>query len=134
MKPQLSIAIALIWRAGELLIARRGADAAHLPDVWEFPGGKVEPSETPAAACVREAREEIGLEIEIIGARAIIEWDYPERRVILHPFDCRITQGEARALECAEIKWCAPQHLKAADFPAANAGLIESLAAQAANS
>ena len=123
----LKIALALIWREGELLIARRAADAAHLPNKWEFPGGKVEPGETPAAACLREAREEVGLEIEITGAREIIVWQYPERTVALHPFDCRVLQGQARALQCAEVKWCAPAALDAADFPDANAHLIESL-------
>ena len=127
MKPQLSIALALIWREGELLIARRAPDATHLPGVWEFPGGKVEAGETPAEACVREAREEVGLEVEVTGARDIIAWDYADRAVALHPLDCRIVRGEARALECAQVKWCAPADLDAAQFPAANAGLIQSL-------
>ena len=129
MKPQLPIALALVWRGGELLIARRAPDAAHLPDKWEFPGGKVEPGETPRQACIREAREEVGLEIEITGAREIIQWDYPARSVALHAFDCRIVRGEARALANAEVKWCAPADLDAAQFPPANAELIESLQA-----
>ncbi len=129
MKPQLQIALALIWREGELLIARRALNAGHLPDKWEFPGGKVEANETLEQACVREAREEVGLEVEITGAREVIVWDYAQRAVILHPFDCRITQGEARALECAAVKWCAPADLDAADFPPANAALIATLRA-----
>ena len=129
MKPQLHIALALIWREGEVLVARRRADAEHLPGCWEFPGGKVELGETPAAACLREAREEIGMEIEITGARAIITWDYLERTVTLHPFDCRIVSGQARALESAEIAWRAPLELEASHFPAANAGLIARLRA-----
>ena len=129
MKPQLHIALALIWREGELLVARRRADADHLPGCWEFPGGKVEPGETPAAACLREAREEIGATIEVTGARALIAWDYAERTVTLHPFDCRIVGGQVRALECAEIAWRAPAELDASQFPAANAGLIAQLRA-----
>ena len=125
MKPKLSIALALIWRGGELLIAQRARDAAHLPGVWEFPGGKVEAGEAPVQACIREAREEVGLQIEAVGAREIIVWEYSQRTVILHPFDCRIIEGEARALGSAEVKWCAPADLDAEDFPAANAALIE---------
>lgn len=128
MKPQLSIALALIWRGGEILIARRAPDAEHLPDIWEFPGGKIEANETPEAACLREAREEIGLEIEIVAARDVLVWDYPTRKVILHPFDCRVVSGEPHALECAEVKWCAPHDLNATDFPPANAKLIQTLA------
>ena len=127
LKPHLQIALALIWREGEILLARRRADATHLPGKWEFPGGKIESAESPATACIREAREELGVEIEITGARESIEWDYPERKVTLHPFDCRIVSGAARALESAEIKWCAPDNLDAADFPDANAQLIAQL-------
>ena len=126
-KPHLQIALALVWREGEVLIARRRADAAHLPGKWEFPGGKCEADESPAAACIRETREEIGGEIEILGAREIIEWDYAPRLVTLHPFDCCIVSGAARALENAEIQWCVPSKLNSEDFPAANAKLIAQL-------
>ncbi len=123
MKPRLQIAIALIFREGEILISRRSDDAGHLPGALEFPGGKIEPSETPAQAAIREAREETGLEIEVIAAREVIEWDYPERRVSLHPFDCRIVDGIAGA-NCA---FCRVEALKIEDFPAANRVLIAEL-------
>lgn len=131
MKPHLQIALALIWREGLVLVTRRRADADHFANVWEFPGGKCFVDEAPARAVVREAREEVGLEIEIIAAREVIEWDYEERRVSLHPFDCRIISGEVQALEVAEWKWCAPDELRADDFPPANRGLIEELNRQA---
>ncbi len=121
MKPTLQIALALIWRGGEVLVARRASDAVHLPDAWEFPGGKIEPGETPSEAAIREAREEVGLEVEVVAARAIIEWEYETRRVRLHPFDCCIIGGE---IEAIAARFVAPQSLDAADFPAANRGLI----------
>lgn len=120
MKPHLQIALALIWRGGEVLVARRASDAEHLPDVWEFPGGKIEAGETPQQAATREAREETGLEIEIVGALEAIEWDYAERRVTLHPFHCRITGG----IEGKEWRFVAPASLNPAEFPAANRSLI----------
>ena len=124
MKPHLQIALALIWREGEILIARRRANADHLPDVWEFPGGKIEPNETPAQAAIREAREEVGLEIKVSKAREIIEWEYQSRRVTLHPFDCQISGGELQAREVATYRFVAPQALNADDFPTANRQLI----------
>ncbi len=123
MKPHFKIALALIWREGEVLVARRQASAVHLPDVWEFPGGKIESGETPQQAAIREAREEIGLEIEVIAAREPIEWDYAERRVTLHPFDCRISGGQIGA----EVQFLAPASLQTESFPPANADLIADL-------
>ena len=81
MKPHFHIAIVLLWRDNEILAAKRRADAEHLPDVWEFPGGKCAPGEAPANAALREAREELGVKIEILGARAPLEFDYPARLV-----------------------------------------------------
>lgn len=131
----LQIAIALIWRetkAGrEILVARRCEGALHLPDAWEFPGGKCEENEAPRDCAIREAREEIGVEIEIIGAREIIEHEYSDRRVAILPFDAVIIQGQPRAMECAEVFWLAPLELSAERFPAANAELIAALQKQA---
>lgn len=127
MKPHLPIALALIWREGKILLSRRRPDADHLPDVWEFPGGKVEANETPALAAVREAQEEIGLVVEVVAERALIEWEYEKRIVTLHPFDCRVVSGIIQAREVAEWKWLSPDELDSNDFPPANAELIKSL-------
>lgn len=121
------IALALIWREGRVLVARRRDDAEHLPGVWEFPGGKCENGETPRDCAVREAREEIGVEIEISGERAAIMHDYPQRRVTLHPFDCHIIGGEPRASQCAALRWLRPDELMPEEFPPANADLIQQI-------
>lgn len=126
-KPHLQIALALIWREGEVLLSQRPSSAAHLPGVWEFPGGKIEAGETPAQAARREAREEVGLEIEIVAPREVIEWEYEARRVTLHPFDARILGGEAKARQVAAWKFVAPAQLDAGEFPPANAALIAAL-------
>jgi 8-oxo-dGTP diphosphatase len=127
MKPHLQIALALIWREGEVLLSKRLSSADHLPDVWEFPGGKVEEGESPALAAVREAREEVGLDVEVMSQRQPIEWEYETRRVTLLPFDCRIVGGEASAIQVAKVRFVAPSHLNPADFPPANAALIVEL-------
>ena len=129
--PHLHIAIALIWRDGKVLCARRRADAEHLPNVWEFPGGKSEADETLDDCVRREVREEIGVEVRVIGARATITHDYEVRTVTLHPFDCAIVEGEPQALGNAELRWLAPGELNGEEFPAANAALIEELKSSA---
>ena len=98
MKPHLQIALAIIWRGPEILIARRRDDADHLPGVWEFPGGKCRDGETPNDAAIREAREELGVEIRITGTRPVLEFDYETRHVTLHPFDAEIFSGEGPAM------------------------------------
>jgi len=119
MKHYLQIALAIIIRGDEVLVQRRPKDAEHLPDVWEFPGGKVELNETPRGAAIREAREEVGLGIEIINALTPIDWDYPQRHVVLHPFEARVVTGEV-----VGAQWVKVNELNASDFPAANEELI----------
>jgi len=121
------IALALIFRDGQILITQRRADADHLPNLWEFPGGKCEENETPRDCAVREAREEVGLEVRVTNERTPFTFDYPERIVTIFPFDCEIVSGQASALEGAALRWIFPRDLELEDFPAANIGLIEEL-------
>lgn len=123
----LQIAIAIIWREGKVLVARRRDDAEHLPGLWEFPGGKCGENESAGECAVRETREEIGVEIEVVSERQTIEHEYSSRRVTIHVFDAKIVSGEPRAMECAEVFWLLPQELEEEKFPAANVGLIAEL-------
>ena len=126
----LRIAIALIWREDRVLVQRRLATASHLPDVWEFPGGKIEADETPREAAIREAREELGIEIEIIRERETIGFEYSndnsKRAVTLFPFDA-LAVGEPQPLASSGLCWMLPGEMNADDFPAANASLIARL-------
>ncbi len=124
--PTFHIAIALIWQDGKLLIARRPPQT-HLANFWEFPGGKCEEGETLEACLVREVCEELGVEVKVTSAREAIEYVYPERKVILHPFDCVPMTGEPQALGCQEWRWVEPESLRQYEFPPANAPLIESV-------
>lgn len=128
--PHLQIAIVLIWREGKVLVQRRRADADHVPGMWEFPGGKCRPGETPSQCAVREVCEETGAGIEISGAREPFTFDYPERRVTLHPFDAVIVQGEPQPLGSTSLRWLHPAELKIEDFPAANAALLQDIGAK----
>lgn len=124
----IDIAIAIIVHPTEdaVLIALRKSDA-HLPDVWEFPGGKCEPGESPREAAIREAREEVGLDIEVVQAWDRIEFEYPDRTVRLHPFVCTTDSVDAAPLGSRRVEWVERTRLAGYEFPSANSTLIRRL-------
>jgi 8-oxo-dGTP diphosphatase len=123
------IAIGLIRREGLLLIARR-PEGVHLAGLWEFPGGKIALGESPEAAVIREAAEELAVRIVVEGERETIEFAYPERRVRLRVLECRWVAGEPEARGCAEWRWVAPADLARFEFPPANRPLIAAISRQ----
>lgn len=118
----LEVACGLIRRNGRVLLARR-ADSG----LWELPGGKREPGETLADCLVRELKEELGAEVKAGRPLGKVEHAQKGRLIVLHCFVCEISQGEPLALEHKEIKWVAPQGIKALDLCPADRALIEQL-------
>jgi len=124
------VAIALVWRGERLLVTRRPA-GVHLAGFWEFPGGKLAPGESPEACAEREVLEEVGIVARARGRRPRVEWEYPERRVTLHPVDCDWLEGEGAAREVAELRFVERHELATLEFPKANAGLVSALLTEA---
>ena len=122
----LNIPVAVIIEGPKILISQRTADDSF-GGYWEFPGGKVETGETMEQCLVREITEELGVQIEITRKRMVISHPYPHRMIRLHCYDCRLTSGEPRAIECADWKWVLPEELTGFLFPPASARLIQSL-------
>jgi len=120
------VVAAVIERHGKILIARRRADA-HLGGLWEFPGGKPEPGESLEAALRREIAEELEAAATVGEEIETIDWSYPDKRVRLHFFRCRL-HGEPRPLEGQDVAWVRPADLHRYEFPAADASLITRLA------
>jgi mutator protein MutT len=128
--PPTLIAVAVVERAGRYLIGRRPEGVA-LAGLWEFPGGKVEPSETPAEAAIRECREETGLEVTVLDEYANVVEQYAHDRVRVCFFRCRPTADEnVTALTTPDgYRWVAGRELREYAFPKANEGLIAALSA-----
>ena len=122
----IDVVAAVISRDGKILITRR-LDTAHLPGLWEFPGGKVEPGETLKAALMREIREEIGLNVIVFDQCLSIEHEYPKKSVRLHFFHCAIVAGEPRAIQVADFSWVTPPELVTYPFPEADREIIARL-------
>ena len=117
------VVAAIICRDGKILITRR-PDSVHLPGLWEFPGGKVEPGETLKAALMREIREELGLSVIVFDQCLSIEHEYPRKSVKLHFFNCAIVAGEPRSIQVADFSWVTPPELTTFVFPEADREII----------
>ena len=122
----IQVAAGLIVREGRYLIARRKADT-HLGGLWEFPGGKREPGESLMGCLQRELREELGVDVTGPVYFRTIRHEYPGKTVELHFFHCTISRGEARALDCEEVRWVMPSELSEFEFPPADRPLIAAL-------
>ncbi len=118
----IEVVAAVIERGGRILIARRPR-SLHLAGLWEFPGGKPKPGETPQQALRREIAEELGAAVTVGELLETVEWAYPDKRVRLSFYRCAIV-GEPRPLEGQEIAWVMPAELDRYQFPPADASLI----------
>lgn len=94
---------------------------------WEFPGGKIEPGETPEEALVREIREELDIGIAIDRFYTTVEYDYPEFHLEMDCFLCHITEGEPVLLEHDAAKWLAKDELSSVKWLPSDVELIGQL-------
>ena len=120
----LIVVAAVVVREGRVMVCQRQPEA-HNGLKWEFPGGKLEPGETPEAALARELREELG-----IGTRAgrildAVLHRYPDRDVLVLFYGCRILDGEPRTLDCNAVAWAAPGELPSYDFAGADRAFVD---------
>jgi len=128
--PTQIVVAALVERDGLLLINQRRLDD-HFPGQWEFPGGKVEPGESPAQALRRECCEELGVEVAVEAIHDVIFHHYDTFSVLLLFYKCRILEGEPRPIECERIEWASPAQLSEYDFLPGDRVLIEKLQREA---
>ncbi len=126
--PHHDIAAGIVWRDGQVLVARRPAEGL-LGGLWEFPGGKRRPGESLEAACRREVREETGLRVEVVEPFLAVEHAYTHFRITLHAFHCRVLGGRLRPRGCEDPRFEAVSRLSSYAFPRANRRLIEALEA-----
>lgn len=108
---------------GRLLACRR-PDNKHLAGKWEFPGGKLEPGESPADALVRELREELGITVEPGAPLTAVVHDYGRGPIRLIPILCTITEGVAHPHEHDEIRWCSAGELAGLDLAEADLPIL----------
>ena len=124
----LVVAGALVDADRRVLIAQR-PEGKSLAGLWEFPGGKVEPGETPEAALIRELEEELGVTTQTacLAPVSFASHSYEKFHLLMPLYVCRKWQGTPVAKEHQALKWVRPQGLRDYAMPPADAPLIAAL-------
>ena len=121
----IKVVAAIIIHEGKIFATQRGY--GEFKDGWEFPGGKIEPGETPQEALAREIKEELDTEIEVKDFLGTVEYDYPEFHLSMDCFFCRIKEGKLVLKEHEAAKWLTADTLDSVDWLPADRGLIEGI-------
>ena len=116
------VVAAIIIENGKVFATQRGY--GEFKDGWEFPGGKIEPGETPEEAIVREIKEELDTEVEVIELLDTVEYDYPNFHLSMGCFICKIKSGDLVLKEHEAAKWLTKDTLGSLEWLPADMGLV----------
>ena len=124
----LVVAAALVDRDGRVLLARRPEGKA-MAGLWEFPGGKLVPGETPEAALLRELREELDIDTEAscLAPLTFASHAYAEFHLLMPLYVCRVWQGVPRPKEGQRLAWVRPRDMHDWPMPPADRPLVAML-------
>nr|WP_302967339.1 (deoxy)nucleoside triphosphate pyrophosphohydrolase [Methanobrevibacter smithii] len=106
---QIKVVAAIIKNEDKILATKRGY--GEFINMWEFPGGKIEPGETKKQALVREIKEELNIEINVDKFAIDIEYQYPNFYLFMSCFMCSIKEGSIELLEHNDGKWITKEEL-----------------------
>jgi 8-oxo-dGTP diphosphatase len=112
--------------ARRVLVTRRRADQP-MPLMWELPGGKMEPGESPTEALAREVAEELGCGAEVGRIDDVVFHRYADFDLLMLVYSCRL-RGAPRPVEVDAVEWVAPERLVEREFLLADVPLVERLA------
>jgi A/G-specific adenine glycosylase len=117
--PEYHIAVGVVSKDGRILITRR-ASAGLLGGLWEFPGGKVQPGETPEATCVREIGEEVSLAVEVTDYLTHVDHAYSHFKIGVDVYACRYRAGTVELRGPVDFRWILVDEIDDYPFPGAN--------------
>ncbi|WP_227340413.1 MULTISPECIES: (deoxy)nucleoside triphosphate pyrophosphohydrolase [Sphingopyxis] len=125
------VAAALVDRDGRLLVQQR-PEGKPMAGLWEFPGGKIEPGETPEAALIRELHEELAIDVEAacLAPACFASDTLGDRHLLLLVYVCRKWRGTPVAQHASALRWVRPVELHSLPMPPADKpliGLLEAL-------
>lgn len=119
------VVAAIIIENDKVFATQRGY--GEFKDGWEFPGGKIEPGETPEEAIVREIKEELDTEVEVIELLDTVEYDYPNFHLSMGCFICKIKFGDLVLKEHEAAKWLTKDTLGSVEWLPADMGLVREI-------
>ena len=124
----LVVACALVDDDGRVMLAKR-PEGRSMAGMWEFPGGKVDPGETPEVALIRELNEELGVDVTeaCLAPFTFASHTYPEFHLLMPLYVCRRWEGEIEPREGQEFAWVRPNRMGAYEMPPADLPLVAML-------
>ena len=126
-RKHIKVVAAVIRNGGRVFATQRGY--GPYKDWWEFPGGKIEPGETPEMALVREIKEELNTEISADRFLTTVEYDYPEFHLSMDCFWCHIREGSLTLLEHEAARWLPIDDLRQVNWLPADILVVEAIEA-----
>jgi|LSQX01.2.fsa_nt_gb 8-oxo-dGTP diphosphatase len=122
----IKVVAAIIRNQNKILICRR-AEEGDCADLWEFPGGKLEPGETMERCLIRECEEELGIRIKVIDLFAETKYQYPEHEIAFSFFNAEIREGTVSAIVHQELRWVTPDEMERYEFCPADIEIVKKL-------
>ena len=122
----IEVVAAIIIRGGSVFATQRGY--GDWKGWWEFPGGKIEPGESPQEALVREIREELDAEISVGELLETVEWDYPDFHLTMHCFICSLLSESLHLNEHEAATWLNLKNLRSVKWLPADEILLDKIA------
>lgn len=124
---KIEVVAAIIIKDGQVFATQRGY--GEWKGWWEFPGGKMEPDESPQEALKREIREELDAEITVGQLLETVEWDYPKFHLTMHCFLCTLISENIHLNEHEAAAWLTKETLQSVKWLPADEGLIPKIEA-----
>ena len=122
---KIEVVAAIIVKEKKVFATQRGY--GEFKDGWEFPGGKIEPGESPEEALVREIREELDVDIKVGRLLETVEYNYPRFHLTMHCFICELLSEEIILKEHEDAKGLAEDELDSVDWLPADVSLIDKI-------
>jgi 8-oxo-dGTP diphosphatase len=122
---QIEVVAAIIRKDDKVFATQRGY--GEWKDWWEFPGGKVEPGETPEAALKREIREELSTEISVDTLVCTVDYDYPKFHLTMHCYYCSLLDEALHLNEHEAARWLTLEQLDSVDWLPADLVVVEDI-------
>lgn len=126
MRSRLLVVAALLRDGDSVCLSQRRPDQS-LPLCWEFPGGKIEPGESPEAALEREIAEELGCQVKVGGVVDVVFHAYESFDLYMLLYECEVTNGTPTAVQVQDVRWVPLRDVLTLKLPPADIPLVHRL-------